>query len=85
VAAAGVHVYSASRGVAALGNIATHPDRRGRGLGRAVTARLCASLLATVRHIGLNVHAENAAAIACYRGLGFEAVARYGEFVVTKR
>lgn len=83
-AVAGVHVYAPAQGVAALGNIATLPACRGRGLARAVTARLCATLLENVAHVGLNVHARNAAAIACYEGLGFETIAEYGEFLVTR-
>lgn len=79
VAVAGVHVYSPEYGVAALGNITTAPDLRGRGLGRLVTARVCQSLLETATTIGLNVHADNAPAIRCYRGLGFEVVAEYDE------
>ncbi len=79
VCAAGVHVYSPSYRVAALGNIATEPTRRGQGLAHQATAQLCQSLLATVDTIGLNVKADNAAAIACYRKLGFEVVAEYEE------
>jgi len=79
VAVAGVHVVAPAQGVAALGNIAVAPARRGRGLGRAVTAALCQHLLARVHTIGLNVAADNAPAIACYRGLGFEAVADFDE------
>lgn len=81
VCVAGVHVVSRRHGVAALGNIATHPSHRGRGLARRATAAVCQALLQEgVRSIGLNVHVDNAAAIACYRGLGFETVARYGEW-----
>lgn len=80
LAVAGVHVVSATYGVAALGNVATHRAWRGRGLGRAVTARLCRQLAAEVDTITLNVKADNAPAQALYRGLGFAAVARYGEY-----
>lgn len=82
VSIAGVHVYSPRYSVAALGNIATHPDYRGQGLAKAVTAKLCTSLLATVGHIGLNVKADNEAAIAVYQKLGFEKVASYGAYML---
>ncbi len=85
VSVGGIHVYSAQYDVAALGNIATHPAHRGRGYGKAVTARICQSLSQTVDDIGLNVKADNHAAIACYKRLGFEKVAEYGEFVVRRR
>jgi GNAT superfamily N-acetyltransferase len=45
VAVAGVHVVSDKYRVAALGNIATHPDYRGRGLATLVTHRLTAELV----------------------------------------
>lgn len=76
---AGVHVYSPRYRVAALGNIATRPASRGRGLATRACAALCADLLPRVDHIGLNVHSENEAAIACYRKLGFEVVAGFEE------
>lgn len=85
VSVAGVHVYSPAYGVAALGNIATHPSCRGRGLATRVTARLCQSLLESIPHIGLNVKCDNASALACYRRLGFEICASYGEFLITKK
>ncbi len=81
----GIHVYSPEYRVAALGNIATHPDHRGNGFGKAVTARICQSLSLTVEHIGLNVKADNHAAITCYEQLGFRKVAEYGEFLVRRR
>ncbi len=79
---AGVHVYSPTYRIAALGNIATHPAHRGRGLGTAVTAALCKHLLLTVDAIGLNVRTDNAPAIHAYEKLGFEKLTTYNEFMV---
>ena len=81
---AGVHVYSSHYKVAALGNIATHPDYRGRGFGKKVTARLCQSLLETVEIIGLNVKADNDPAIVLYKNLGFAVSNTYYEYMVEK-
>lgn len=83
VSIAGVHVYSPIYKVAALGNITTHPQHRGRGLGQAVTAKLCLSLSETVDHIGLNVKADNYPAISMYEKLGFKRVCPYGEYMVS--
>lgn len=85
VSVAGIHVYSPEYRVAALGNIATRSDYRGRGLARRVTAAVCRSLLNQVDHIGLNVKADNVAAIRCYERLGFESHATYGEFSLSRR
>ncbi|MGC9366446.1 MAG: GNAT family N-acetyltransferase [bacterium] len=84
VSIAGVHVYSPDYGVAALGNITTHPLWRGQGWGTAVTARLCRSLLQSVKVIGLNVKSDNLAAVSCYEKLGFEIIAEFDEFVVKR-
>ena len=76
VAAAGTHLVSRDEGAAALGNIYTRRDRRGRGLGRSVTS----AVIDDLRHIdtiGLNVRADNGAAIRLYASLGF---ARHCEF-----
>lgn len=82
VCAAGVHVYSPEQRAAALGNVATHPDFRNRGLARAACARLCRELVDTADHIGLNVNRDSASAVACYRGLGFEPVGSYQEYSI---
>jgi GNAT superfamily N-acetyltransferase len=82
VSVAGVHVYSRRYRVAALGNIATHPDYRGKGYGKVVAARVCKSLLNDIDHIGLNVKTDNKGAIRCYQKLGFETVGSFGEFNV---
>lgn len=81
VSVAGVHVYSPRYKVAALGNITTHPDFRGRGLGTAVTAHLCRFLAGHIDTIGLNVKADNFPAIAVYQKLGFTQIADYEEFM----
>ncbi len=79
---AGIHVYSPEYRAAALGNIITHPDYRGRGLAWQVTARLCQELLKTTDFIGLNVRADNTPALAVYTRLGFTPVAEYDEYMV---
>jgi ribosomal protein S18 acetylase RimI-like enzyme len=83
LAAAGVHVHSPAYRVAALGNIIVRPEARGRGLGAAVTHAVCRHLRDDVDVIGLNVSRDNAAAIACYRKLGFEVVAEYEELTIS--
>jgi GNAT superfamily N-acetyltransferase len=79
LAVAGVHIWSPAQRVATLGNVTTHPDARGQGLGTAVVAKLCRRLLPTVDTIALNVKADNASAIGLYTRLGFSPVADYHE------
>jgi RimJ/RimL family protein N-acetyltransferase len=77
---AGVHVYSPTWRVAALGNVATHPRHRGKGLAQGACARLCELLLHDgIETIALNVRRDNAAARTAYARLGFEQVAEYIE------
>lgn len=82
VSVAGVHVYSPRYRVGVIGNVTTHPAYRGKGLGTAVCARLSKELLRTVEHVGLNVKADNAPAIASYKRLGFEVVGEYEEALI---
>ena len=70
VAAAGTHLFAPDEHAAAIGNVYTRRDRRGRGLSRAVTS----AVLHRLRHlktVGLNVREDNAAAIRVYESLGF--------------
>jgi GNAT superfamily N-acetyltransferase len=86
VSVAGVHVYSQRYKVAALGNITTLPDCSGHGLATAATARLCQELRrAGIEHVGLNVKADNQAGRACYRKIGFERIADYGEYTANAK
>ncbi|MCB0193631.1 MAG: GNAT family N-acetyltransferase [Anaerolineae bacterium] len=83
VSVAGIHVYSEQYRVAALGNVTTHPAYRGHGLALAVCARLVQHLRERgIAHIGLNVKADNQAAIACYQKLGFKYIASYTEYML---
>lgn len=70
VAAAGTHLWSREENAAAVGNIYTRRDRRGRGLGRTVTSAVLAALTG-IETIGLNVRADNDAALHLYEALGF--------------
>ena len=69
-AAAGTHLVARDEGAAAIGNVYVRRDRRGRGLGRLVTAAVINDLR-DVETIGLNVREDNAAAIRAYESLGF--------------
>lgn len=82
VGIAGIHVFSKEYRVAALGNIATHPDYRGRRIAFKLTSLLCNDLLKDVEHIGLNVKTDNIAAIRCYQKIGFEVIGSYDEFFI---
>ncbi len=76
VAAAGTHLLAREESVAAMGNVYTRGDRRGRGLGRLVTSAVLGEL-SGVETIGLNVRADNDAALHLYESLGF---ARHCQF-----
>lgn len=72
IAAAGTHVWSHTERVAAVGNVFTRPDRRGRGLAARCTAAVTREALAAgLDPIVLNVRTNNAPAIHVYEKLGF--------------
>jgi ribosomal protein S18 acetylase RimI-like enzyme len=78
-AAAGTHLVSLTYGVAAVGNVFTHPDCRGRGYGTASASAVVAELLRMgIRDVILNVGQKNVVAVRIYERLGFE---RYCPFL----
>ncbi|MGD0565914.1 MAG: GNAT family N-acetyltransferase [Candidatus Goldiibacteriota bacterium] len=71
LAMAGVHLYSKEFSVAAIGNVVTAENERGKGYSTSVMASLCADLWKDVKIIGLNVRGDNTPAIKVYTKLGF--------------
>lgn len=82
VAAAGTHVISREARLAAVGNVLTHVDYRGRGYATAVTGAVTAELLRTCAEVVLNVRSDNPPALAAYRRLGFQEHVRFEERLV---
>ena len=72
ISIAGVHILSLWASVAAIGNVFTRPDRRGRGLAAKTTAAVVQAVLNQgIDTIVLNVAMDNEPALRCYRNLGF--------------
>jgi GNAT superfamily N-acetyltransferase len=72
VAAAGTHAIAPEYGIAAVGNVYTHPDHRNRGLAKACTAAVVADLLRLgCRNVVLNVRQGNEPAVSAYTAIGF--------------
>ena len=78
----GIHVFSKEYRVAALGNIATHPDYRGKKIAYKLTLALCEDLKTDTDTIGLNVKSGNIPAIRCYENAGFETCGSYDECLI---
>jgi len=70
VAAAGTHLFAPEEDVTAIGNIYTMRDRRGQGLGRMATSAVLEAVK-DIKTVGLNVRADNPAALHLYESLGF--------------
>ncbi len=80
LAAAGTHVVAAEYGIAAVGNVFTVPEARGRGYGAATTAGVVRALLdGPCDEVILNVVAANTVARAIYARLGFVEHCAYNE------
>jgi len=72
VASAGTHVWSETEGIAAIGNVFTQPEYRGRGYATICTAAVASEALAAgIATVVLNVRHDNTPAIHVYEKLGF--------------
>jgi ribosomal protein S18 acetylase RimI-like enzyme len=76
-AAAGTHLAVREEGVAAVGNVYTRRDRRGRGLAAQTTSAVVNELRGLT--VALNVSRKNGAAIRVYERLGFRRHCDYYE------
>lgn len=77
-AAAGTHLVAPCEGVAAVGNVYTRRNRRGRGLAAAATSAVVDEILSLgIRTVALNVVSKNETAVRLYERLGF---VRHGTF-----
>lgn len=86
IAAAGTHVVSEGYRVAAVGNVFTHPDHRGRGYGTVTTSAVCVDLIRRgIRTIVLNVAKSNEGAIRIYERLGFEKYLSFTEGIARRK
>jgi ribosomal protein S18 acetylase RimI-like enzyme len=85
VAAAGTHVISQDSRLAAVGNVMTHRDYRGRGYARITTSAVTQELLRSCDEVVLNVRSDNPPALAAYRRLGYREHVRFDERLVHRR
>ena len=85
VAAAGTHVISPEGKLAAVGNVMTNADHRGRGFAKVTTSAVTQELLRICDEVVLNVRADNPPAIAAYRALGYREHNRFEERLAHRR
>jgi len=71
--------------IAAVGNVMTHTDFRGRGFAKQTTSAVTQELLRSCDDVVLNVRADNPPAIAAYRALGYREYCRFEERLVHRR
>jgi ribosomal protein S18 acetylase RimI-like enzyme len=86
IAVAGTHMVANQSRMAAIGNVAVHPEFRRRGLGTIVSDAVTKSLIANQFDlIVLNVRQNNLPALRLYRKLGYRQVTAYIEGIATRK
>lgn len=86
LAVGGTHIIDWQAGVAAIGNMYTHPAHRGQGYARAILNALVQTLQqGKITTIVLNVDQRNPGARALYEKLGFQVYTPFFEGVGVKR
>jgi len=85
ISAAGTHAVNEREGIAVVGNVLTHADYRGHGFAKMVTSAVTADLLQRVTDVALNVHADNASAVAAYARLGYRTHCQLTERLIRRR
>lgn len=85
ISAAGTHAVNEREGIAVVGNVLTHADYRGHGFAKMVTSAVTADLLQRVTDVALNVHADNAQAVAAYARLGYRTYCQLSERLIRRR
>jgi ribosomal protein S18 acetylase RimI-like enzyme len=85
VSAAGTHAINPREAIAVVGNVMTHADFRGHDFAKMVTSAVVSELLARVRDVALNVHADNVPAVAAYARLGFRTHCQLVERLARRR
>jgi ribosomal protein S18 acetylase RimI-like enzyme len=72
-------------GLAAVGNVLTHRDYRGRGFATNVTGAVTQDLLRFCDQVVLNVRLDNTPALRAYRSLGYQEHTRFEERLVNRK
>jgi ribosomal protein S18 acetylase RimI-like enzyme len=85
VSAAGTHILARKMGVAAVGNVCTYPEYRGKGYATCCTSAVCADLLAMGLEVVLNVAQDNPDAIHIYKKLGFREHCPFVEGIAVRK
>lgn len=85
VSAAGTHAINEREGIGVVGNVLTHADYRGHDFAKMVTSAVTADLLSRVSDVALNVHADNASAVAAYGRLGYRTHSQLTERLIRRR
>ncbi len=85
VSIAGTHVVSAAERTAVVGNVFTHPRRRGIGLATMATSAVTEHLLGFCDLIALTVEVTNTPAVRIYEKLGYTAICNLHETPLVRK